>query len=371
MADLFNYKCPACGGAMVFDAEQQKMKCPYCDTLVDMSQFQEQADELAASAESPAEPEDAVETEGDWNSSGSEWSEEEKAGLKVYGCDSCGGEIIADAQTGATTCPYCGSNVVMKGAFQGKLKPDKVIPFKISKKQAIEAYKTMTKGRWLLPSAFTSNSRIEKMQGVYIPFWIFNATAHVQLAYTGTRVHTHITGDTEHVTTEYFQVEREGDVSFRDVPADCSRKVDNVMMESIEPYDYSEAVRFQPAYLAGFLADRYDEDVEESRNRAEARIERSAEIPFRRTITEPYSTLTKDFSSVRIHDATYDYALLPVWLMNTSWEGKTYLYAINGQTGKTVGDFPEDKKAFWKYVLTRGGIVAAVMYGLSFLFSAL
>lgn len=368
MAELFDYKCPACGAAMVFDAELQKMKCPYCDTIVDMSQFQEQVAELEQEPPTEAEHTDA---DGDgWiDSGGSEWTDEEKEGLRVYSCKSCGGEIIADAQTGATTCPYCGSNVVMKGQFEGRIKPDKILPFKITKKQAIEEYNKLVRGRWLLPPAFRDQSRIEKIQGVYVPYWVFSTKAHVDLEYEGTKVHAMVVGDVENITTEHFAVERSGDLVFENVPADCSTKIDDIMTESIEPFDYSEAVPFQPAYMAGFLADRYDEDVEKSRKRAEARIVKSADIPFRQTIQGSYSTLNLVNSDVRLFDARNDYALLPVWLINISWNGQTWLYAINGQTGKTVGDFPEDKGQFWKYVVTRGIGIAAVVYAVTFLFS--
>ena len=350
---------------MVFDADLQKMKCPYCDTIVDMSQFQEQADELAAAEPKPSD------TDGDgWDDSGgAEWTDEEKASMRVYSCKSCGGEIIADAQTGATTCPYCGSNVVMKGQFEGRIKPDKILPFKFSKKQAIEEYKKLVEKRWLLPAAFREQSRIDKIQGVYVPFWVFDAKAQVDLEYEATKVHVAVVGDVENVTTEHFMVERSGVLEFQKVPADCSSKIDDIITESIEPFDYSEAVPFQPAYMAGFLADRYDENVEESRRRAEARIVKSADAPFRRTIQGSYSTLNLASSNVRIRNARYDYALLPVWLINISWNGKTWLYAINGQTGKTVGDFPEDKGQFWKYVLTRGAGIAVAVYAASFLFS--
>ena len=158
MADLIQYKCPNCAGTIGFDATAQKMKCPYCDTEFDLSTLKDLDDEL----------EEIQPDELDWSGKPeSEWSEEETANMKVYACQSCGGEVIGDATLGATSCPYCGNAVVMKGKFAGDLKPDIVIPFKTTKEDAKAAYLKHLEGKRLLPKVFKSQNVINEIKGRY------------------------------------------------------------------------------------------------------------------------------------------------------------------------------------------------------------
>ena len=127
MSTLLEYKCPCCGGAISFDSELQKLKCPYCDTEFEVETLRSYDDDLKKEI-----PDDMK-----WQTeAGREWQEGEAEGMRVYVCDSCGGEIVCDANTAATSCPYCGNPVVMKGNLSGFLKPDYIIPFKLDKKAA-------------------------------------------------------------------------------------------------------------------------------------------------------------------------------------------------------------------------------------------
>ena len=138
------------------------------------------------------------------------------------------------------------------------------------------------------------------------------------------------------------------------------------LMESIEPYNFSEALDFQTAYLAGYLADKYDIDAEESIDRANQRVKRSTEEAFAGTV-QGYSTVTAENSSVQFHGGKARYALYPVWLLNTTWNGNQYTFAMNGQTGKFVGDLPVDKRAaaLWTAILT--AICSAAVFGVVWL----
>ena len=121
---------------------------------------------------------------------GSEWQEGEADGLRSYVCKSCGGEIVGDENTAATACPFCGNPVVMMGQFSGDLKPDYVIPFKLDKKAAKEALNNHYKGKVLLPKVFKDQNHIDEIKGVYVPFWLFDAGADVNIRYRATRVRT-------------------------------------------------------------------------------------------------------------------------------------------------------------------------------------
>ena len=357
MAVLQEYKCPCCGGAIGFDSASQKMKCPYCDTEFEMETLASYDKELQN------EQEDDMQWE---TTAGSEWQEGEADGLRSYICNSCGGEIVGDETTGATSCPFCGNPVVMMGQFSGALKPDYVIPFKLDKKAAKEALKKHYGGKRLLPKVFMDENHIEEMKAVYVPFWLFDTDADANIRYKASRVRHWSDSNYRYTETTYYAVKRAGSVGFSWVPVDGSTKMADDLMESIEPFDMSEAVDFQTAYLAGYLADKYDVNAEESIERANERIKKSTEDAFASTV-KGYSAVIPESSSVQLKNGKAKYALFPVWLLNTKWNGQQYTFAMNGQTGRMVGDLPLDSGAYKRWFLGLGALVGAVTMALTYL----
>lgn len=349
MAILQEYKCPCCGGAIAFDSAVQKMKCPYCDTEFEMETLQ--AYDNALREEQPDQL--------DWNTADQqEWKEGETDGLRSYVCKSCGGEIVGDATTASTSCPFCGNPVVMMEQFSGSLKPDLVIPFKLDKKAAKEALRNHYHGKKLLPKVFQDENHIDEIKGLYVPVWLFDAKASANIRYRGTRVRTWHDSSYDYTETQHFSIHRSGNLDFEAIPVDGSQKMPDDMMESIEPFDLSDAVDFQTAYLAGYFADKYDVDTEHSIDRANQRVRVSTEEAFRSTI-HGYMTVTPEHTNVQLFNGKVRYALYPVWLLNTTWNGERYQFLMNGQTGKLVGDLPVDKSLSRKYFWQTVGIVAA------------
>lgn len=357
MATLQEYKCPCCDGAIAFDTESQKMSCPYCGTEFEMETLAAYDNELQN------EGEDLMQWE---TTAGSEWQEGEADGLRSYQCNSCGGEIVGDETLAASKCPYCGNPIVMMDQFSGTLKPDYVIPFKLDKKAAKAALINHYKGKKFLPKVFKDQNHIDEIKGVYVPFWLFDTDASANVRYRATRVRFWSDSKYDYTETSFFNVTRAGTLSFEKVPVDGSTKMADDLMESIEPFDFSQAVDFQTAYLAGFMADKYDVDAEESVERANSRIRQSTEDAFAETV-QGYTTVTPVASNICLQNGTAKYALFPVWLLNTTWNGKKYTFAMNGQTGKFVGDLPCDKGAYMRWLFGIAGAVSAVCFGLSFL----
>jgi len=359
MSELIEYKCPNCGGALEFDSATQNVKCPYCD-----SEFEVEAlKELDASLHA-AEEEDNL----NWNTtSDSEWQEEETEQIRHYICKSCGGEIIGDAAMGATTCPFCGNPVTISEQFAGGLRPDLIIPFKVDKKAAKEGLSKHLEKKRLLPKVFKQENHIDEIRGIYVPFWLFDAEADGKVNYRGTKVRTWSDSEYDYTETSYYNIYREGSIDFANIPVDASEKMADDLMDSLEPFDFSEAVDFQTAYFAGFLADKYDVSVDECTPRINARVKQSTEDILATTITAHYDTLQTTASCVDVENGKVHYALLPVWLLNTTWNGNQYTFAMNGQTGKFVGNLPIDKKKMALYsVLSFLGSTAAGT-GLGFL----
>ena len=361
MSVLQVFKCPNCDGAIEFDAQQQKMKCPYCDSEFEMEAL------LAYNAELENLPQENM----TWDTAaGGEWQAGETEGLRVYTCNTCGGEIVADESTGATECPFCGNPVIMTGTFAGDLKPDLVIPFRVDKKGAVAALENHYKGKRLLPDVFKDQNHIKEVKGLYVPVWLFDTDADAHVRYKATRTRAWSDSQYNYTETSHFSVTRGGSIGFENVPVDGSTKMDDTLMESIEPFDIHDAVDFQTAYLSGYLADKYDVDAEASVARANDRIKKSTEEAFADTV-QGYTSVVPVNSVINLQNGRARYALYPVWILNTQWNGQKFTFGVNGQTGKIAGDLPMDKGKFWRWLLGVAGAVTAVSFAVSYLLSML
>lgn len=356
MSVIQQYKCPCCDGAIEFNSRAQRMVCPYCDTEFEVETLREYDQVLNN------QPEDSME----WNTrSGDEWREGETEGLRVYTCNTCGGEVVGDETLGASSCPFCDNPIVMMGQFSGDLKPDYVIPFKFDKNAAVSALQNHYKGKVLLPKVFKDQNHIKEVKGLYVPVWLFDADADAHIRYKATRTRHWSDSTHNHTETTYYMVIRAGNIGFANVPVDGSSKMDDALMESIEPFSMKDAVDFQTAYLSGYLADKYDVDSQASISRANDRIKKSTEAAFRATVTG-YSSVTPIETRIALQNGEAKYALYPVWILNTQWNDQKYTFIMNGQTGKFAGNLPMDKGAFWRIFFLVFLIVVVVVWAISF-----
>ena len=359
MDTVQSFKCPCCNAALPYNGAVGGMKCEYCGSEFSAETLEKLMGEDASALSSDSKYNWESYTERSYDA-------DESVNLADYTCPSCGAEITGDSTLGATICPYCGNGTIIKKTFEGAAKPDYVIPFKITKEEAIKRFSDACGKAPFLPKEFKDVHKIEEMAGVYVPFWMFDCTADADISYKATRVKHWSTSDYNYTKTDHYRVYRSGNVSFANIPADGSKKADDTYMEAVEPYDYSEAVDFNAAYLSGYLADRYDVTAEECEPRANERVKKSTEEAFAATVTG-YSTVATDNSSIRFTDGKIRYSLMPVWMLNIKYKDIVYKYAINGQTGKTVGEFPVDKKKKWLYFFKVYAISLAVIAGGMFL----
>lgn len=347
-----SYKCPHCTAPLSFQPGHDKVTCEYCGNEFEISTIKSLFDKEQERAAKAAE---AQEAKWDTESAGQEWDEDASA-LRKFTCSSCGAELVCDENTMATECCYCGNPTMVPSRFDGMLKPDYVIPFKKTKKEAVEALKAFYKGKTLLPSAFTANNRVEDIQPMYVPFWLFDSQVTASAAFRAETDRVYETGDDVVTETSVFACERTGTMKFERIPVDGSEKMDDAYMESIEPFDYSELVEFNAGYLTGYLADRYDVDAESSVPRADQRVETSAVAVLEGTV-EGYHRVNMTEHFVSKEDGKVSYVLAPVWILTTKYHGKPYTFMMNGQTGKMVGSLPYDKQKAGMYF----GISALIM----------
>ncbi len=357
-----NYQCPACTGPLRFDGTIGNLRCDHCDSRFEVA-------EIEAIYSPPTEPQaqqsaPIVEPQNpqQWTATtlNSSWGED-ASHMRAYNCTSCGAEIICDETTAATSCLYCGNNTIVPGQFDGALRPDYVIPFKLSKEDAMAALKNHCKGKKLLPSFFDKDVHIEEIKGVYVPVWLFDGAVDADVHYTAKHSTSVTTGNYRTTTTKHYKVRRAGRIKFEDIPVDSSSKMPDEYMESIEPFDYNDLKPFSMAYMPGFLADKYDVSVESCSPRADGRAVKTA-LKILRDSIKGYTNCTEDGRNVNLLRGDVSYAMAPVWMLTTRWKNKPYIFAMNGQTGRFVGDLPCDMKKYYKMVGLLTPLYSAISY---------
>lgn len=354
--ELKNYKCPACTAPLRYDSASGKLKCDYCGGVYEISAL-ESAAELETE-EDKVEGWALDEERAAWGS--------EADDLRAFSCPSCGAELICDDTAAAMSCPYCDNNAIVPSSLSGSFKPDLVIPFKYDKEQAKDAFRAHLKGKKLLPRLFSQENHLDEIKGVYVPFWLFDADADATLKYSATQTRAWADSEFDYIETSFYELTRAGDVRFKAVPVDGSEKMDDTLMESVEPFDVSKAVNFEAGYLAGYYADKYDVPSKSCVGRANLRMQQSVKDIFIST-TAGYQNVIPRASRIRVTNGRAKYALLPVWILNTTWHGTKYVFAMNGQTGKFVGNLPCDNGLRLKWHLIYSGIFAAALLGIEWL----
>ncbi len=348
------YKCPSCNAPLYYDGRVGVMSCDYCGAEIDAAYFldEETFDEEAARS---------------WEKYGegkADWGEED--GARLFTCTSCGGEIVCDGETAATVCPYCDSPTLLSERLTGAYRPDLILPFAIDEKEAKGAMAKFCRGKFLLPSAFRREHKMENLKGLFLPYWLFDCKTNSRLTYSATRKFTWRMGDYMYTKTSYYRLVRSGFLDFDSIPVDAAVKMDNTMQESLEPFPIEKAVPYSDTFLAGHLANRYDDSAEHCGERAKERVVGSVEAAMR-TTTGGYLTVIKTGSDVCFTESNVKYALFPVWFLQVRYRDKTYPFAINGQTGKMSGKLPISPYRFAGLLAGITAVVGGLLSLLSFL----
>ena len=336
------YECPNCGAALTFNAAEQLFTCDFC-----LSKFTRQQ-VLSANSEAKLREEEAAEAQFN-------------AQMNEYECKHCGAHVIADTNTVASTCAYCHNPVVLVGRLSGEMKPKKIIPFGYDKAAAKEIFFQFVKKKWFVPKAFFVKEQVEKIAGVYYPFWVTDVNTDSQIKAHGTHIRKWRSGNREYTEVSHYEIYRRGQIHFEDLTTAALSDADKKMLEGILPYPSAALKEFSMPYLSGYTAKKRDIERDDIKAELKGRIDRYSERILRATIM-PYSTLDVYGRNSRVLNSHWDYSLLPVWVLTYRDEkkGKTYVYTMNGHTGKVHGELPVSR---WKLALFAGA-VATVLTGL-------
>ena len=335
---VIDKKCPSCSAPIFFNPTLGKFKCDYCSSEFSLENIQNINDTNV-----------------------NKQKDDDNTNYIEYNCNSCGAAIIADDQTAATFCVYCGNTAILQNKLSNSFAPDKVIPFKKDRQTAIDAFKSITKGRPLAPKDFNKEENISKIKGVYIPFWLFDLNVNGDLNCTAQKVRTWTLGNREYTNTKIFKILRSGSMNFEKIPVDGSTRFADDIMTTIEPFNYEELEKYNHAYLSGFYAEKYDIESEKALDIAKKRgLETAKDIMY--NDSNGYTAKQITSNTLAATESKKEYALLPVWMVNVKYKNKMYLFAMNGQTGEFIGNIPLDVKKTVIYAITI--FVIAVILGI-------
>lgn len=331
-----SYKCPNCGGPLKYNPDKQKFTCEYCWGEFDPAQVQ-QMNEQNEQRETYDEREvkNAEERRQQAQAQGAEGEDYPVS----YTCPGCGAEIVTSATTAATTCFYCDSPVVLGSRLSGDFNPDRVVPFELSRDKAVDRFLTMCSKKWFLPKGFTSKKQVDKLTGVYFPYWYADEQKTAHLTATGKKIRVWRSGNKEYTETQIFHVVRGGNVIINNVFERALKSESRDMLQSVHPYDLSKAQPFAMSYLSGFQAEKRDIEKAEVEPVIEQKMHDYAEQVLKNTM-EGYDIIETESFNERTDLAAYTYDLLPVWMVTYKFNGEIIPFAINGQTGKAYGQLP-------------------------------
>ncbi len=356
------FKCPNCGGELLYEPASGRLTCPYC-----ASSFSREEAEAFARKEGQEVQEEqdgtagaAQETYGaDEGASSSPGGAPSSAVL--YSCPSCGAQIVTEETTAASFCYYCHNPVVFDGKLSGEYLPDKVIPFSENLESAKKRFLQFAGSKRFVPKAFFRKEQIEKMTGVYYPFWEYDCEVRSGVGGTGTKVRTWTTGEDLYTETSFYDVRREGDIRLNNMCTNALKKNARSLVEEVQPFELDKEVPFSMGYLSGFMAERRDIGSDELAGQMRGKAKACSESLLRDTVGG-YATVNVRQDSFEVLDEDWSYLLLPVWVLTYAGpDGRQYYFAMNGQTGAVRGELPVDRKKLALTSLLAGLAVAALV----------
>ncbi len=321
------YKCPSCGAGIHFKPELQKFKCDFC-----LSEYtEEEIDDIYTEKD---EKEELYHDNIDSRQ------------LSSYECNSCGAKIVTDDTTTATFCYYCHNPVIISDRLIGNFQPNKLIPFSVDKNKAKQNFLDWAQNKRFVPNDFYSNSQLEKITGIYLPYWW--ADCEVDIDYIGEARNIRVwrSGDREFTETKKYQIVRKGQINIENVGEVAFTKIDDTLLNGIAPYNENEIIDFSMAYLSGFFAEQYDMEKEDIIPKVEDRVGKYSKSLIDETISG-FNLVNDIRNNSKVNYNKWSYTLLPTWILTYLYKGRTFVYAVNGQTGKSFGELPFNKqKAF-------------------------
>lgn len=334
------HTCKSCSGNMTFDVATKKLICGSCGSKESVS--------IVRKGKHASEyPIETVE----------EGEKLEKS--TVIKCPSCGGETILNGYETSTECEYCGDAHTVLHTEMGIVKPETMIPFKVTKDVAVQAYKKWMRFLWLAPFGMKKKARKGELTGLFSPFWDYDFTADIEYRGKQGEVRTRRTKNGTTTEVRWHNVSGRVMVDVDDAFTSGSRKYYKVL-KPIKYYDFNELVAYNPSLLAGFHSEKYSIDVYDGLELVKRKLKPSFEKEVCYDIggdRQKVTAMNIDYKNVK-----YRHTLLPVWVSSYSFRNKVYEFAVNGQTGKVVGKSPVSLLKVVLLILLGSAIIGAFYY---------
>lgn len=315
------FKCQNCGGNVVYSPEKGAMYCPHCEGIESQQKMEGSSEEV---------------------------------------CANCGAPLQIGEFTSASKCEHCGNYIIFDKRVEGIYEPNLILPFKIGKEKAKEILKQEFKKKAFTPASFLSEATLNKMEGTYVPFWLYDYLANYSFDGEGTKVRTWRSGNKEYTETSYYHVVREMDIDFDKIPVDASLNMPDGIMDLMEPYDYSILEKFQEKYMSGFLSEVFNEPSGKLESRAKSKASRDSEALLNETLGQ-YTTMRTHNKQLNLNKNGLYYALFPVWVYTYNYRNENYSFYINGQTGKVIGKTPLSMPKMAGYAATVFALAFSMM----------
>lgn len=327
--------CSNCAGKLIFNPASQKLECANCGAGF--------------------RPEDVSDINADIHS--------KYYDTRVYTCSHCGAEVVTSDTESSTFCVYCGNPAIVFSRVSKEYRPDGIIPFKITKQQALDKIKSKFVNNPIVPKEIAGSFKPENMRGIYVPYWVINADYQEADWISGT------VKRGKSSETRYYS--RSGEVKFKNVPIDGSRILNDDVSLRLEPFYLEDSKEFDEDYLNGFYSNTSDMDFMDLRKSASERCHKLY-------AEEVVKSIPKNVNSVRIRDSIYwadiqddpIYMMFPVWFLTFKYNGKPYTVLVNGQTGKVTGTLPWLHKRVWGIAIATFILVIAFIIGMFFVINS-
>jgi DNA-directed RNA polymerase subunit RPC12/RpoP len=328
---ILTYKCKNCSGELTWNADKKVFLCEYCGSNFTEAEINSQGSSENLQQDAPSEEKNTGRPQDKNNIP--------LDNISGYSCKTCGAEIICESTSVSQFCVYCNNPVILTDRISGEFLPEMIIPFELSKDRAVKTFNDWVGKKWFVPKMFKTSHTAEKIKGLYVPFWLLDFTGDADMQAIGENKTTWVSGDYEYTKTDEYTCERRAKLSYLKVPADGSKNIDDSVMEALEPFDYGKLIPFEPAYLSGFYADKYDAEQKDVYPHLYERISKMSKSLLLEDI-KGYDSVSVNGFSLEKRSENWTYAMLPVWFTRYSYNGKTYEFAVNAQSGEITGSPP-------------------------------
>ncbi len=347
------FPCSGCGAELAFDPTEQAPKCPYCGHVGSIGQSDAHVAErdLLAALEKAAERRAEVAQRED---------------LHEVRCENCHATVQFQGALTAQRCPYCAHSMAREGVHEStqRLAVDGIVPFQIDSARAQAELQAWVKSRWFLPSALAKSRIRSAFQGVYLPFFTFDAlTANRYRGMRGEHYYVTVgTGKNRHTVrrTRWYPASGSFRRFFDDVLENAGAGLPDKELAELAPWPLAELKPFEPDYLAGYLARTYERALPDCFQAARGQIEHALDADVRRRIggdEQRVLSIDTDWSAL-----TYKHVLLPVWMASYRWKQKTYRVVVNAATGEVQGERPWSWLKIALLVLLVAALIAGIVY---------